>query len=50
MLERPKTLSDEHFEASPEEINWGHVCTPTHYADLQRQITDSAFHEGQNAE
>ncbi|KJS41404.1 MAG: hypothetical protein VR71_18715 [Roseovarius sp. BRH_c41] len=47
MLERLKTLSEEHFDVSPEEINWGHVGTLTHYAGLLRQITDSAFREGE---
>ncbi len=50
MIKRLKTLSDEHFEANPEDINWGHVGTLTHYAGLLRQITDSAFREGEFAE
>ena len=49
MLERLKALSDEHFETHPDEINWGHVGTLNHYASLLRQITDSAFNEGENA-
>lgn len=50
MLERLRTLSDEHFNWSPDEINWGHVGTLAHYAELLRQITDSAFKEGEFAE
>ncbi|MET4130456.1 hypothetical protein [Roseovarius sp. MBR-6] len=50
MLERLRIHSEEHFEASPEEINWGHVGTLTHYAGLLRRITDSAFREGECAE
>jgi hypothetical protein len=49
MLERLKTLSDDHFETHPDEINWGHVGTLKHYAGLLRQITDSAFKEGEHA-
>ena len=50
MLERLKALSNDHFETNPDEINWGDVGTLTHYAGLLRQITDSAFHEGEHAE
>jgi hypothetical protein len=49
MLERQKTLSDDHFEAHPDEINWGHVGTLKHCAGLLRQIADSAFKEGEHA-
>ncbi len=48
MLERLKTLSDDHFEAHPDEINWGDVGILNHYAGLLRQITDSAFGEGEH--
>ena len=50
MLERLRALSDDHFEAHPDEINWGHVGTLNQYASLLRQITDSAFKEGEHAE
>ena len=49
MLERLKALSDDHFETHPDEINWGHVGTLNQYASLLRQITDSAFNEGEVA-
>ena len=49
MLERLKALSDDHFDAHPDEINWGHVGTLNHYASLLRQFTDSAFKEGEHA-
>ena len=49
MLVRIKTLSDDHFETNPDEINWGDVGTLNHYASLLRQITDSAFKEGEHA-
>ena len=49
MLERLKTLSDDHFGTHPDQINWGNVGTLKHYASLLRQITDSAFKEGEHA-
>ena len=49
MLERLKALSDDHFETHPDEIHWGHVETLRHCAGLLRQITDSAFKEGEHA-
>ena len=30
-------------------IHWGHVGTLSHYAELLKRITDSAFHEGEHA-
>lgn len=48
MLARLKALSDDHFETHPDEIHWGHVGTLTHYAGLLRQITGSAFKEGEH--
>ena len=50
MLARLKALSDDHFNAAPDEINWGHVGTLAHYAELLKRITDSAFKEGEHAE
>ena len=50
MLARLAALSADHFETHPDEINWGHVGTLNHYASLLRQITDSAFREGEHAE
>ncbi|WP_136646705.1 hypothetical protein [Tabrizicola sp. YIM 78059] len=50
MLERLAALSDDHFETSPDEIHWGHVGTLNHYRDRLREITDSAFKEGEHAE
>ena len=49
MLERLATLSADHFETSPDEINWGHVGTLNHYRAKLREITDSAFKEGEHA-
>ena len=50
MLERLRALSDEHFGVSPDDINWGHVGTLEHYAELLNRITDAAFKEGECAE
>ncbi|NJS37678.1 MAG: hypothetical protein HC783_00265 [Rhodobacteraceae bacterium] len=49
MLERLATLSADHFETSPDEIHWGHVGTLNHYRANLREITDSAFKEGEHA-
>ena len=49
MLDRLKALSDDHFDTDPDAINWGDVGTLNHYASLLRQITDSAFSEGEHA-
>ncbi|TGY90666.1 hypothetical protein E5163_06010 [Marinicauda algicola] len=50
MLERIKVLSDDHFDTNPDEINWGHVGTLAHYAELLKRITDAAFKEGEHAD
>ena len=50
MLDRLKTLSDDHFGYAPDDINWGHVGTLGHYAELLNRITDAAFKEGEHAE
>ena len=50
MLARLQALSDDHFDAHPDEINWGHVGTLEHYASLLTRITDMAFSEGEHAE
>jgi hypothetical protein len=49
MLVRLKALSDDHFGYSPDDINWGHVGTLAHYAELLKRITDAAFKEGEHA-
>jgi len=50
MLARLQELSGDHFNWSPDEINWGHVGTLEHYVELLKRITDSAFQEGEHAE
>ena len=49
MLVRLQALSDDHFNAHPDEINWGHVGTLEHYASLLKRITDRAFGVGEYA-
>jgi uncharacterized glyoxalase superfamily metalloenzyme YdcJ len=49
MLARLQALSDEHFNYSPDEIDWGHVGSLGYYAELLKRVTDSAFHEGEHA-
>ncbi len=50
MLDRLKALSDDHFNVAPDEVDWGHVGTLAHYAELLKRITDSAFKEGEHAD
>ena len=50
MLARLQTLSDDHFNAAPDKVTWGHVGTLERHAEHLRQITDSAFKEGEYAE
>jgi hypothetical protein len=49
MLQRLTDLSADHFGVDPENVDWGHVGTLDHYAGLLRQISDSAFAEGEHA-
>jgi hypothetical protein len=49
MLARLQALSNDHFGWSPGEVNWSHVGTLGHYAELLKRITDSAFNEGDHA-
>ncbi len=49
MLARLAALSADHFETSPDEIHWGHVGALNHYRTKLREITDSAFREGEHA-
>ena len=49
MLERLTALSADHFETHPDEIDWGDVGTLEHYRAKLREVTDSAFSEGEYA-
>ena len=50
MLDRLRALSDDHFNVSPDDVDWAHVGTLGHYAELLKRITDCAFKEGEYAE
>ena len=50
MLARLTALSDDHFNVAPDKVDWGHIGTLAHYAELLKRITDSAFKEGEHAE
>ena len=50
MLTRLQALSDDHFNYSPDQIDWGHVGALGYYAELLKRVTDSAFNEGEHAE
>ena len=50
MLARLQALSDDHFNAAPEQVTWGHVGDLGRYAELLKHITDSAFREGEYAD
>jgi len=49
MLARLQTLSDEHFNANPDEIHWGHAGDLSDMAKTLREICDRAFQEGEYA-
>jgi hypothetical protein len=50
MLARIAKLSEDHFGANPDKVNWGDVGTLEDYARHLRRITDAAFREGEHAE
>jgi hypothetical protein len=50
MLDRIKSLSDDHFGYAPDDISWDHVGTLGYYAEMLKRVTDSAFKEGECAE
>ena len=50
MLARISRLSEDHFGADPDKVNWGHVGTLEDYVRHLRRITDAAFKEGEHAE
>ncbi len=45
LLARLQALSDEHFNVSPEEVNWSHVGSLTHIAERLRELCAFAFGE-----
>ncbi len=50
MLARLQRLSDEHFEANPDEIHWGHVGDLADISKNLHEICDRVFQEGEYAE
>jgi hypothetical protein len=50
MLARIAKLSEDHFGADPDRVNWGDVGSLEDYARHLRRITDAAFREGEHAE
>ena len=50
LLARPQSLSDDHFNADPDEISWSDVGTLEHHASRPKDITGAAFGEGEYAE
>ena len=50
MLARLQGLSDEHFEATPDEIHWGHMGDLADISKNLREISDRAFQEGEYSE
>ena len=49
MLRGLTELSADHFGVEPDDVDWGHVGTLAHYAQLLRQVSESAFREGEHA-
>jgi len=47
MLARLHALNEEHFNANPDEIHWGHVGDLADMAKNLREICDRAFQEGE---
>ena len=48
LLARLAALSDDHFNVAPDAVNWGHVGTLDYYAARLRELSDSAFREGEH--
>jgi hypothetical protein len=50
MLTRLQALSDDHFNYSPDEIDWGHVGTLGYYAEMLERSPTGPSKEGKCAE
>lgn len=46
LLAELAALSADHFHASPEEINWGHVGSANHIRERLQEIADFATGKG----
>lgn len=49
-LTKISKLSEDHFGADPDQVNWGDIGTLEDYARHLRRITDAAFREDEHAE
>jgi hypothetical protein len=49
MLARLQALSDDHFGAGPNQVNWSDLGGLEYQAHLLKQISDFAFGEGEHA-
>lgn len=38
LLNQLQQLSDEHFNTSPDQVNWSHVADISRYADVLKQL------------
>ncbi|GAB4391078.1 hypothetical protein [Albidovulum sp.] len=45
MLARLQALSDDHFNVSPDDVNWGHAGSLGHIAERLRELCAFAFGE-----
>jgi|DEB0MinimDraft_6_1074348.scaffolds.fasta_scaffold64339_1 predicted RNase H-like nuclease len=46
-LKRLQDLSDNMFEAHPDEVNYGHVGSLGYMAEKLKEVTDFMFNEGE---
>lgn len=46
LLNQLQHLSEEHFNVSPDQVNWSHVASLSRCADLLREIADFTLGEG----
>ena len=49
LLTRLQDHCDNHFDCTPEEINWANVGDLAHYSELLQQLSDSVFQEGEHS-
>lgn len=49
-LARIRAASDDHFFASPEDVDWGQVTALADHATLLKRITDAIYAEGEHAD
>ncbi len=49
ILERLREMSDDHFGADPDSVNWGDVGSLRHVLAQLREVRDQLFREGEYA-